>query len=135
MTDQPNPNPAPVEQTDDEKRRAIVAAGTKVPEGATTEQTFAVSLLEKALLLHDERAKNTTQTSANREMLRGLVKQELLTDAQKAAVDALYPVPVRKPKTTNGATPAQDAVPGGSAPAPSVPKVDAPAAPPAAKKS
>lgn len=95
----------------------IVAAVDKAKtlgDEPSVEQQMATTLLDKALTLKVDREKNTRQTGANRDMLRGMAAQELITAEQAAAVEALYPAPKRRETTP-------DAPPAPPAPAPDTP--------------
>lgn len=77
------------------KDAATVEKALTAPADATIEQQMGVTLIRKARDLHAERERVTTQTASNRDMLRGMRDQDLLTADQKAAVDVLYPTPKR----------------------------------------
>lgn len=94
-----------------ERAAEIAKAVQEGLKGAETpEQQFAAALLKKAQSLHDERAKNTEATAANRNMLKGMVQQgDLLTPAQAAAVEAVYPTPEKKETPAETPAAAKDA--------------------------
>jgi hypothetical protein len=73
---------------------------------------FANALLAHAQSLADERDNLVTRIAANRDTLRNLRTQKLMSDEQAAAVEAFYPTRTRKTKTDdNGATPADAPAP------------------------
>lgn len=82
----------------------------------TVEQEFGATLILKGCDLREQREKLTTQTAANRDMLRGMHTQEQLTPEQITAVNVLYPVREAKAKE-NGSAPATAKDSGGSPPA------------------
>lgn len=65
---------------------------------------FVNGLLAHAQTLADERADLMAQTSANRESLRSLRVQKLMSDEQAGSVEAFYPT--RTKKVATPATPA-----------------------------
>lgn len=104
------------------KDAETVKTGLMLPEGATDEQRFGSTLLRRAQDLRHQHDEIVKQRGANRDMLRGMGTQNLLTDEQKSAVEVFYPTP--KPRN--------DADEQATTP-PVTPPVTPPAAPPTAK--
>ncbi len=84
---------------------------------------FVNSLLHVARRLDDERDALMVKVNANRESLRGMRKQNLLSEEQASAIEEFYPTRVRKPKDT-----APAAVSAVTPDAPNVAPVNTPAA-------